>query len=65
MHLLLLTDAYRCYQEIVDGLLVKRSVAGWEPEDDRQDLAQLMDLFELLSDDEKERANAEGLGSWP
>jgi hypothetical protein len=60
-----MTDTYRRYQEVVDSLLVKRAVAGWKPEDDRQDLTQLMDLFELLSDDEKERANAEGLGSWP
>ncbi len=60
-----MTDAYRRYQEIVDGLRVKRAVAGWKPEDDRQDLARLMDLWDQLSDDEQETTNAEGSRSWP
>lgn len=60
-----MTEAYRRYLEIVDGLRVRRAIAGWKPEDDRRDLAELFELFEDLSAEERRIANAEGSRSWP
>jgi hypothetical protein len=61
----MMTAAYQHYLEIVDSLRARRALPDWKPEDDRADLAQLLELFEDLSAEERLLANAEGHRSWP
>jgi hypothetical protein len=60
-----MTDTYRLYLKLVDGLRARRADVGWEPEDDRAELLVLAELFEKLSPPEQRIANAEGWRSWP
>ena len=57
----MMTSAYQHYLEIVAGLKARRSAPGWKPEDDREDLAQLLELFEDLSAEERMAASASWL----
>lgn len=56
-----MTPAYQHYLEIVADLRARRATPGWKPEDDRADLAQLLELFEDLSAEERLLASE----SWP
>jgi hypothetical protein len=56
---------YQAYVRIVESLRIRRSSGSWEPNQDREDLAMLEDLYDLLSLKEQERADREGWRSWP
>jgi hypothetical protein len=53
------------YQMLVDDLREARRHPGHKPEDDREDLALLTDIYELLTDEERAVVEGEGWRSWP
>ena len=60
-----MTDARRLYLVLLADLRDGRTRADWKPEDDRELLAQMMEMFEGMTDDEQEIENANGAASWP
>jgi len=60
-----MTDARRLYLVLLADLRDGRTRHGWKPEDDREILAQMMDMFETMTDDEQRIENARGAASWP
>ena len=60
-----MTETYRLYLRIIDGLRERRSRKEWQPGEDRDELAALEDLFERLTPEEQKLANSEGWRSWP
>jgi len=53
------------YQQLVDDLREARRQPGWKPEDDRAALGSLEDLYETLTDEEREVVERESERSWP
>lgn len=52
-------EVNQAYNKIVDNLRLRRMSPSWKPEDDREDLAALEDLFGGLSPDDQKVANVE------
>jgi hypothetical protein len=57
--------ALAIYQQILDDLREARRKPGWKPEDDREALASLDDLYEALTDEERDVVESESHRSWP
>jgi hypothetical protein len=57
--------ALAIYQQILDDLREARRKPGWKPEHDREALASLEDLYEALTDEERNVVESESHRSWP
>jgi hypothetical protein len=53
------------YFALVDQLREQRRAVDWQAENDREILARLEDLYELLSDDERDQVEMQGERAWP
>jgi len=62
-----MSASYREYLRLVDALREARRVEQEQLDQarEREVLGRLTDLFEQLSEDEQDLANAEGWRSWP
>lgn len=57
--------ALAIYQRILDDLREARRKPEWKPENDRSALASLDDLYEMLTEEEREVVEGESDRSWP
>jgi len=53
------------YRRILDDLREARRQPDWKPENDREALASLEDLYDALTDEERSLVESESDRSWP
>lgn len=51
------------YLELIRALVAQRSRSDWRPEQDREILAEMADLYETL--DDAQREHVEARSTWP
>jgi hypothetical protein len=59
------TPPITVYQMLIDELREQRRAPNWKPENDRETLALLEDVYDLLDEKEREFVEANGGCSWP